>query len=40
MELPKMAMVEQHFDPQRINDIPAEIAREIQSVSLQAAGEL
>jgi hypothetical protein len=35
MELPKMAMVEQHFDPQRIDDIPAEIAREIAGLSLQ-----
>lgn len=35
MELPKMAMVEQYFDPQRIDDIPAEIAREIAGLSLQ-----
>ncbi|MCW3991444.1 MAG: DUF362 domain-containing protein [Candidatus Bathyarchaeota archaeon] len=35
MELPKMVMVEQRFDPRRIEDIPAEVAKEIARLRLE-----
>jgi hypothetical protein len=34
MVLPEMALVEQIFDPQKIDDIPAEVARETETLSL------
>ena len=34
MELPKMALVEQQFDPQRIEDIPACVAQEMANLDL------
>ena len=34
MELPMVAMLEQHFDPQKIEDIPAEIAKEMAELGL------
>jgi len=36
MELPKMALVEQQFDPQRIEDIPACVAQEMANLNLGA----
>ena len=35
MELPKMALVEQEFDPQRIDDITAAVAQEMIGLNLQ-----
>ena len=35
MELPKVALVEQYFDPQRIDDIPAKVSNEIAGLCLQ-----
>lgn len=35
MELPKVALVEHYFDPQRIEDIPAEVGKEMQRLRLQ-----
>ena len=37
MELPLVALAEQHFDPQRIEDIPAEIKKELASLALDTA---
>ena len=34
MELPKMALVEQQFDPQRIEDVPASVAQEMANLNL------
>lgn len=34
MELPKMALVEQQFDPQRIEDVPACVAQEMANLNL------
>ena len=36
MELPKMALVEQQFDPQRIEDVPACVAQEMANLNLGA----
>ena len=35
MQLPKVALVEYYFDPQRIEDIPAEVGKEMQRLRLQ-----
>jgi len=35
MKLPKVALVEQRFDPQRIEDIPAEVAKEMAGLRLE-----
>jgi len=36
MELPKMALVEQQFDPQRVEDVPACVAQEMSNLNLDA----
>ena len=35
MELPRVALVEHYFDPQRIEDIPAEVSKEMKRLRLQ-----
>jgi len=35
MELPKVALVEHRFDPQKIEDIPAEVSRQLRVLRLQ-----
>jgi len=35
MELPEVALIENHFDPQKIEDIPAEVSRQLRALRLQ-----